>query len=84
MLTVTALVLIDIIWRLAQNDATSTPIGVAILTVVATLLVAVGATIGGSLVFDYGFNVRTAGDSPVWHVSDEDLLPGQKPSQPQA
>jgi uncharacterized membrane protein len=84
MLTVTALVLIDLAWRLAQNDAFSTPVGIAILTVVATILVALGATIGGTLVFDYGFNVRTAGDSPVWHVSEEDLLPGQKPSQPQA
>ena len=26
-----------------------------------------GATFGGTLVFDYGFNVETAGDSPVWH-----------------
>ena len=42
-------------------------------------LTAIGATIGGSLVFDYGFNVRTAGDHPVYHPSDIDLLPGQKP-----
>jgi len=33
----------------------------------------------GTLVFDYGFNVRTAGDHPVYHPSDVDLLPGQKP-----
>jgi len=28
-------------------------------------------------VFDYGFNVETAGDSPVWHQSETDVLPGQ-------
>jgi hypothetical protein len=47
--------------------------------VIAVLLMTLGATIGGSLVYDYGFNVRTAGDSPVWHPSDRDLLPGEKP-----
>jgi len=40
--------------------------------------VMVGATYGGTLVFDYGFNVETAGDSPVWHKSEQDLYPGQK------
>jgi hypothetical protein len=29
-------------------------------------------------VFDYGFNVETAGDSPVWHRSERNLLPGHK------
>jgi uncharacterized membrane protein len=79
MLTVTALVLIDIAWRLSMNDEPSTPAGIAILSVVIALLVAMGATIGGTLVFDYGFNVTSAGDSPVWHRSDRDLLPGEKP-----
>ncbi len=36
-----------------------------------------GATYGGTLVFDYGFNVETAGDSPVWHPSETDVLPGE-------
>jgi len=40
------------------------------------LLVALGATFGGSLVFEYGFNVETAGDHPVWHKSETDVLPG--------
>ena len=79
MLTVTALVLIDIAWRVAMNDEPSTPIGLAALSVVIASLVAVGATIGGTLVFDYGFNVTSAADSPVWHRSERDLLPGEKP-----
>ena len=80
MLTVTALVLIDIGLRLAANDDPATPAGIAALSVAAALLVALGATIGGTLVFDYGFNVTSAGDSPVWHPSDRDLMPGEKPS----
>lgn len=80
MLTVTAIVLIDIAVRLGSWDETSTPIGALILTLLAAGLTFVGATIGGTLVFDYGFNVMTAGDSPVWHKSEQNLLPGEKPA----
>jgi hypothetical protein len=51
-----------------------------VLSVVAAVLVIAGGAIGGSLVYDYGFNVETAGDSPVWHHSEVDLLPGEKPA----
>jgi uncharacterized membrane protein len=60
------------------HTETSTPAGIVVLSVVVAGLVAWGATYGGSLVFDYGFNVETAGDSPVWHTSETDLLPGDK------
>jgi hypothetical protein len=36
------------------------------------------ADAGGSLVYDYGFNVETAGDHPVWHRSETDVFPGQR------
>jgi uncharacterized membrane protein len=78
MLTVTALVLIDIGWRL--NDYHThlvTPGGLAVLSAVIAALVILGATYGGTLVFDYGFNVETAADSPVWHKSEKDVLPGE-------
>ncbi len=39
-----------------------------------------GAAYGGSLVYDYGFNVETAGDHAVWHKSDTDLYPGHNPA----
>jgi hypothetical protein len=32
---------------------------------------------GGTLVYDYGFNVETAGDHPVWHQTEQDVFPGQ-------
>jgi uncharacterized membrane protein len=79
MLTVTAIVLVDLAIRaLAQNDRAYTSGAVVALSVVAALLVSMGATLGGSLVYDYGFNVETAGDHPVWHKNEVDVLPGQK------
>jgi hypothetical protein len=48
-----------------------------VLSVVAGALVSLGATIGGGLVYDYGFNVETAGDHPVWHKNETDVFPGQ-------
>ena len=56
-------------------------IGVTVLgltNIVAALLVALGAAFGGTLVFDDGFNVETAGDSPVWHASETDVFPGER------
>ena len=78
MVTVTGLVLVDIVWRLnAYHRAFCTPVGLTVLSLVVALLVSVGATYGGSLVFDYGFNVETSGDHPVWHTSEQDVFPGQ-------
>ena len=79
MLTVTAVVIVDIVIRLFQwsNHVATTP-PVMILSIVAGALTVFGATYGGSLVFDYGFNVETAGDHPVWHQSAVDVMPGQK------
>jgi uncharacterized membrane protein len=78
MIVVTVLALIDTILRLdGYNTDLSTPVGVMVLSIVIAVLVSWGATYGGSLVFDYGFNVETAGDHPVWHESETDVLPGQ-------
>jgi uncharacterized membrane protein len=78
MLTVTALAVVDIALRLnGYHTDVSTPVGIMILSIVIAALVSLGATYGGSLVFDYGFNVEAAGDSPVWHPSETDVLPGE-------
>src|SRR5205807_379177 len=61
----------------AYDDNAYSPVGIVILSAVAALLVSVGATYGGSLVYDYGFNVETAGDHPVWHKNETDVYPGQ-------
>ena len=77
MITVTVLALIDIALRLNEYHTRTHPsIPVFVLSILVAALVAVGATFGGTLVFDYGFNVETAGDSPVWHPSETDVMPG--------
>ncbi len=78
MLTVTALVVADIVLRIGAWDASAPSTTIMVLSVLAAILVAVGATYGGELVYDFGFNVETAGDSPVWHESEIDLEPGQE------
>jgi uncharacterized membrane protein len=77
MAIVTVLAVANVVWRLnAYNTDFRTPLGIMILSVVIAALVSLGATFGGTLVYDYGFNVETAGDSPVWHKSDTDVFPG--------
>jgi len=79
MLTVTALVLADIATRiLVYPGHQYTPVVPLVLSLAAATLTVLGGTIGGTLAYDYGFNVETAGDSPVWHRSEVDLGPGEK------
>ena len=78
MVTVTVLAIANLIWRLSvYNTEPVTPVAIMVLSVIVALLVAVGATFGGALVFEYGFNVETAGDHPVWHQSETDVFPGE-------
>jgi uncharacterized membrane protein len=77
MVTVTVLALVDIALRLGVYDSRRYPtVVILVLSIVVAALVSLGAAFGGTLVYDYGFNVETAGDSPVWHESETDVLPG--------
>jgi uncharacterized membrane protein len=77
MLTVTTLALVDLGLRLAVYHTRTHPtVAILALSIVVASLVSLGATFGGTLVYDYGFNVETAGDSPVWHSSEVDVMPG--------
>lgn len=79
MVTVTVLALANIVWRLIEfSSYTATPVAIMILSVIVAVLVAVGATFGGAMVFEYGFNVETAGDSPVWAKTETDVFPGEE------
>jgi uncharacterized membrane protein len=83
MITVTGLAIVDVLVRfVGEPSAGASPAGVATLSALAAALVVIGATLGGSLVYDYGFNVETAGDHPVWHRNETDLLPGHAPAAP--
>ena len=78
MLTVTALVVVDIIVRLAQYHRHYAELPTMILSVLAGALVFYGSFYGGSLVFDYQFNVEDLTNSTVWDETEEDQLPGMK------
>src|SRR5438105_4510747 len=68
MITVTVLVLVNIALRtLSYGGDRYSGVVVVALSVVAACLTVLGGTIGGSLVYDYGFNVETAGDHPAYH-----------------
>lgn len=76
MVCVTVIVLVDLGLRWLRYHADAQPPSAILgLSLAAALLVAGGATYGGSLVFAYGFNVETGGDHPVWHRSEADVLP---------
>jgi uncharacterized membrane protein len=77
MLTVTAIVLVDIVVRLGQSE-TETGIVVLILSLLAGGLVTIGATYGGSLVYDYQFNVEGLKGSTAWDETEEDQFPGKR------
>lgn len=77
MLTTTVLVVLDVIWRVTIDDQFSSPLALTALSVVIAGMVSFGALYGGALVYEMGFNVETAGDSPVWHESETDIYPGQ-------
>ncbi len=77
MLTTTVLVIANLVWRLTIDDQLHTPLLLALLSVAIAGIVSFGALYGGALVYEMGFNVETAGDSPVWHESEVDVIPGQ-------
>ena len=77
MILVTVLALTDIGLRLADYDRASPTAAVWVLSVVVALLVSLGAVLGGAMVYEYGFNVETAGDHPAWRTSETDVFHGQ-------
>lgn len=79
MLTVTAVVIVDIIVRLAQYDEGFTELPAMILSIIAAALVSYGATYGGSLVYDYQFNVESLEGSTAWDDTEADQMPSDKP-----
>lgn len=85
MLAMTLFVVIALVLRFLgdRNDAPDTV--VLILDLVILALVSAGGTIGGTLTYDFGFNVETAGDNHVYHVSDYDIVhPHDEPPAPPA
>lgn len=70
MLTVTAITLIDVILRVSGFDEGQTQGSWLVLSLLGAALVLFGAAYGGTLVFEYGFNVENVEE--VWNESEED------------
>ncbi len=74
-LTVVVLFSLWYIFRAEGGEYFSEPSGLSlILSLVILALVTVGGTMGGSLTYDWGFNVEIASDHPVWHPSERDIV----------
>lgn len=74
MLVVTALVVVNILVRYGDwKTAFSTPAPVMLLSVLVGGLVALGAAFGGTLVYDYEFNVEQD-KGFAWEKSEQDQL----------
>lgn len=74
MLLMSAIVLANLVYRylLLDSPVTDAPLLLAGLAILG--LVTIGGTIGGAMVYDYGFNVETAQDNPVYHPHASDIL----------
>jgi uncharacterized membrane protein len=70
MVTVTVITLVDVLLRIGDFDRGQTTGVWLVLSVIGAVLVLFGASYGGTLVFEYGFNVENV--SEVWEESDQD------------
>jgi uncharacterized membrane protein len=78
MLIVTGIVIADIIIPVLQFDDGHASLPTMILSILAGALVSYGAAYGGSLVYDYQFNVENLDGSTAWDESESDQMPGDK------
>jgi uncharacterized membrane protein len=70
MLTVTAITLIGLVLRIGAFDEGQTQVAWLVLSCLGAVLVLFGAAYGGTLVFEYGFNVENLDE--VWNETEED------------
>ena len=74
MILLTLLVLAELALRYL-GDRSDSPDGLIVaLGLLVAGLVTVGGTLGGSMVYDFGFNVETASDNHVYHPSEHDII----------
>ena len=74
MVATTVVVVADLLVRFGGDAPDRTTLPVLGLTLLVAALVTVGGAVGGSMVYDFGFNVETATDHAVYHPSDTDVI----------
>ena len=77
MLTATVVALVDLWVRWAMADEPATPVVPMILSVLAAASILFGAFYGGTLVYEYQFNVEPLKGKKVWDETEVDELPGR-------
>lgn len=80
MVTVTVITLADLLLRIPSFEEGQTQLAWLVLSVLAAALVLFGAAYGGTLVFEYGFNVENVDE--VWTETDEDHVRGGRRDRP--
>jgi uncharacterized membrane protein len=79
MIVLSAFVYADLWLRfMGDRDAPSALMGLLALVILG--LVTLGGTIGGTLTYDFGFNVETATDNPVYHQHERDIIHPHDPA----
>ena len=74
MIVLTLLVVAELSLRY-MGDRSDSPDGlIVVLGLVVAAMVTLGGTLGGSMVYDFGFNVETASDNHVYHPSEHDII----------
>lgn len=81
MLTVTLLVLVNIVIRLNDYDAGAPSTIVLVLSILVGSLVTYGAMYGGALVYEYGFRVEASANRGAWQQSEQDVVHGEAPGE---
>lgn len=74
MILMTMLVLANLWYRYLDSPMPIADLRLFVMGIGILALAVLGGTIGGSMVYEYGFNVETSTDSPVWHPSERDVL----------
>lgn len=74
MLTMTAVVVLNLVLRFWVEGYFSPSLTFVVLGAAILGLAIIGGTLGGTMVYDFGFNVQTATDNPVYHPHSRDIL----------
>jgi uncharacterized membrane protein len=82
MLTAGTCSVVNVLTRVSDFQVGQTPTLNLVFGIAAAALVTLGAVYGGSLVYDYQFNVESLKGSTAWDETEADQLPGDRSHPP--